>query len=87
MTHFKFVDILLTNAQRGNCNSVSALITIDCPSLESNQMNNAAHVPTLVSQPYPGVGPIISPYEDPKDINKYTTLKAVGKRLFITNPP
>lgn len=48
-------------------------------------MNNAAHVPTLVSQPYPGVGPIISPYEDPKDLNKYTTLKAVGKRLFITN--
>lgn len=48
-------------------------------------MNNAAQVPTLVSQPYPGVGPIISPYEDPKDLNKYTTLKAVGKRLFITN--
>lgn len=64
-----------------------ALTTLDCSSLDSNQMNNAAQVPTFVSQPYPAVGPIISPYEDPtpvKDLNKYTTLKAVGKKLFTT---
>lgn len=52
-------------------------------SFHSNQMNNAAQVPTLISQPYPAVGPIISPYEDPtpvKELNKYTTLKAVAEK-------
>lgn len=48
-------------------------------------MNNIAQSPTLITQPYPAVGQIISPYEQQtplKDLNKYTTLKAVGKKLF-----
>lgn len=45
-------------------------------------MNNVAQSPTLVGQPYPAVGQITSPYEQQtplKDLNKYNTLKAVGK--------
>lgn len=48
-------------------------------------MNNTAQAATLITQPYPAVGPITSPYEQQKpvkDLNKYATLKAVGKKLF-----
>lgn len=46
-------------------------------------MNNMAQTSTLIAQPYPAVGPISSPYEQPvKDLNKYATLKAVGKKLI-----
>lgn len=48
-------------------------------------MNNAAQASTLIPQPYPAVGQITSPYEQQKpvkDLNKYATLKAVGKTLF-----
>lgn len=54
--------------------------------LDTNQMNNVAQSPALISQPYPAVGQIISPYEQQtplKDLNKYTTLKTVGEKLFI----
>ncbi|XP_061568246.1 protein shisa-9B isoform X1 [Cololabis saira] len=48
-----------------------------------NQMNNAAQSPTLISQPYPALGQIISPYEQQmplQELNKYTTLKAVAEK-------
>lgn len=48
-------------------------------------MNNMAQTSTLITQPYPAVGQITSPYEQQKpvkDLNKYATLKAVGKKLF-----
>ncbi len=48
-------------------------------------MNNLAQTSTLITQPYPAVGQISSPYEQQKpikDLNKYATLKAVGKKLF-----
>lgn len=46
-------------------------------------MNNMAQTSTMIAQPYPAVGQITSPYEQPvKDLNKYATLKAVGKELF-----
>lgn len=53
--------------------------------LDSNQMNNMIQATTLITQPYPTVGQITSPYEQQKpvkDLNKYATLKAVGKELF-----
>uniref|UniRef100_A0A3B5BAH3 Protein shisa-9B-like n=1 Tax=Stegastes partitus TaxID=144197 RepID=A0A3B5BAH3_9TELE len=49
----------------------------------SNQMNNMVQASTLISQPYPAVGPITSPYEQQnpvKDLNKYATLKAVAEK-------
>ncbi|XP_004071644.1 protein shisa-9B-like isoform X1 [Oryzias latipes] len=52
-------------------------------SFYSNQMNNVAQSPTLISQPYPAVGQITSPYEQQtplKDLNKYTTLKTVAEK-------
>ncbi len=51
-------------------------------------MNNLAQTSTLITQPYPAVGQISSPYEQQKpikDLNKYATLKAVGKKLFTMN--
>ncbi|XP_041851675.1 protein shisa-9B [Melanotaenia boesemani] len=53
-------------------------------SFHNSQMNNAAQSPTLISQPYPEVGQITSPYEQQmplKDLNKYTTLKAVAEKM------
>ncbi|XP_072224648.1 protein shisa-9B [Leuresthes tenuis] len=53
-------------------------------SFHNNQMNNVAQSPTLISQPYPAVGQITSPYEQQtplKDLNKYTTLKAVAEKM------
>ncbi|KAM8725055.1 protein shisa-9B isoform X1 [Acanthopagrus latus] len=52
-------------------------------SLHNNQMNNLAKTSTLIVQPYPAVGPITSPYEQPtpvKDLNQYATLKAVAEK-------
>lgn len=52
---------------------------------DSSQMNNVVQTSTLITQPYPAVGQITSPYEQQKpvkDLNKYATLKAVGKKLF-----
>ncbi|XP_029997723.1 protein shisa-9B [Sphaeramia orbicularis] len=49
-------------------------------SLHSSQMNNAS---TLITQPYPALGQITSPYEEQKplkDLNKYATLKAVAEK-------
>lgn len=54
--------------------------------LDSNQMNNLAQTSTLIAQPYPAVGQITSPYEQQKpvkDLNKYATLKAVGKDFAV----
>lgn len=48
-------------------------------------MNNVVQTSTLITQPYPAVGHLTSPYEQQKpvkDLNKYATLKAVGKNLF-----
>lgn len=40
----------------------------------------------MIAQPYPAVGQISSPYEQPaKDLNTYATLKAVGKNLTTIN--
>lgn len=63
----------------------SALPTHVSLPLDSTQMNNAAQSSTLITQPYPALGQITSPYEPQKpvkDLNKYATLKAVGKTLF-----
>ncbi|XP_029292662.1 protein shisa-9B [Cottoperca gobio] len=51
-------------------------------SLHSSHMNNAAQAATLITQLYPAVGQITSPYEQQpvKDLNKYATLKAVAEK-------
>ncbi|XP_034395969.1 protein shisa-9B [Cyclopterus lumpus] len=52
-------------------------------SLHSNQMNNVAQASTLITQLYPAVGQITSPYDQQKpvkDLNKYATLKAVAEK-------
>lgn len=59
------------------------------PPLDSSQMNNIVQTSTLIAQPYPPVGQITSPYEQQKpvkDLNKYATLKAVGKTLLSLKP-
>lgn len=51
-------------------------------------MNNVVQTSTLITQPYFAVGQITSPYEQQKsvkDLNKYATLKAVGKMLFTVD--
>lgn len=48
-------------------------------------MNNVVQTSTLITQPYLAVGQITSPYEQQKpvkDLNKYATLKAVGKTFL-----
>lgn len=68
-----------------NSKWISALTTCVLLPLDSNQMNNIVQTSTLITQPYPALGQITSPYEQQKpvkDLNKYATLKAVGKRLF-----
>lgn len=41
-----------------------------------------AQTSMMIAQPYPVVGQISSPYEQPaKDLNTYATLKAVGRNL------
>lgn len=45
-------------------------------------MNNMAQASALITQPYPDVGQLTSPYEQQqpvKDLSQYTTLKAVGE--------
>lgn len=45
-------------------------------------MNNIVQTSTLVTRPYPDMEQITSPYEQEKpvkELNKYATLKAVGK--------
>ncbi|KAL3053294.1 hypothetical protein OYC64_005766 [Pagothenia borchgrevinki] len=52
-------------------------------SLHRDQMNNAAHAATLLTQLYPAVGPLTSPYElqqPVQDFNTYATLKAVAEK-------
>ncbi|KAF7659042.1 hypothetical protein LDENG_00004260 [Lucifuga dentata] len=52
-------------------------------SVHGSQMNNAAQGSTLITQPYPDVGSITSPYDQQmpgKDLNKYATLKAVAEK-------
>ncbi|XP_059203244.1 protein shisa-9B [Centropristis striata] len=61
--------------------NIQTRVTVN--SLHSNQMNNAAQASTLITQPYPDMGPITSPYEQQKpvkDLNKYATLKAVAEK-------
>ncbi|XP_071326487.1 protein shisa-9B isoform X2 [Trachinotus anak] len=60
--------------------NIQTRVTVN--SLHSNQMNNVVQTSTLITQPYPAVGQITSPYEQQKpvkDLNKYATLKAVEK--------
>ncbi|XP_028268759.1 protein shisa-9B isoform X2 [Parambassis ranga] len=58
--------------------NIQTRVTVN--SFHSSQMNNAPQTPTLISQPYPAVGQITSPYEQPlMELNKYATLKAVEK--------
>lgn len=53
---------------------------------DSEHLNNMAQTSMMIAQPYPVLGPISSPYEQPaKDLNTYATLKAVGKNLTIKN--
>ncbi|KAE8283358.1 Protein shisa-9B Precursor [Larimichthys crocea] len=61
--------------------NIETRVTVN--SLHSNQMNNMAQTSTLITQPYPAVGQITSPYEQQKpvkDLNKYATLKAVAEK-------
>ncbi|KAL6102595.1 shisa9 [Pungitius sinensis] len=56
---------------------------VSANSLHGNQMNNMAQASTLITQLYPAVGRIPSPYEQQKpvkDLNKYATLKAVAEK-------
>lgn len=49
---------------------------------DSEHLSNMAQTSMMIAQPYPVVGQISSPYEQPaKDLNTYATLKAVGKNL------
>lgn len=51
---------------------------------DSEHLNNMAQTSMMIAQPYPAVGQISSPYEQPaKDLNTYATLKAVGKNLIF----
>ncbi|XP_071374779.1 protein shisa-9B [Centroberyx affinis] len=60
-------------------------------SLHGNQMNNVGPGSTLITQPYPALGQITSPYDQQqpgKDLNKYASLKAVAEKAndnFYTN--
>ncbi|XP_022595491.1 protein shisa-9B-like isoform X1 [Seriola lalandi dorsalis] len=61
--------------------NIQTRVTVN--SLHSNQMNNVVQTSTLITQPYPAVGQITSPYEQQKpvkDLNKYATLKAVAEK-------
>ncbi|XP_044036491.1 protein shisa-9B isoform X1 [Siniperca chuatsi] len=61
--------------------NIQTRVTVN--SLHSNQMNNMVQASTLITQPYPAVGQITSPYEQQKpvkDLNKYATLKAVAEK-------
>ncbi|XP_070780035.1 protein shisa-9B [Enoplosus armatus] len=61
--------------------NIQTRVTVN--SLHSNQMNNTVQTSTLITQPYPAVGQITSPYEQQKpvkDLNKYATLKAVAEK-------
>ncbi|XP_031717769.1 protein shisa-9B isoform X2 [Anarrhichthys ocellatus] len=60
--------------------NIQTRVTVN--SLHSSQMNNMAQASTFITQLYPAVGQIPSPYEQQKpvkDLNKYATLKAVEK--------
>lgn len=51
---------------------------------DSEHLNNMAQTSMMIAQPYPAVGQISSPYEQPaKDLNTYATLKAVGKNQIF----
>ncbi|XP_032394132.1 protein shisa-9B [Etheostoma spectabile] len=61
--------------------NIQTRITVN--SLHSNHIKNVAQASTLITQLYPAVGHITSPYEQPepvKDLNKYATLKAVAEK-------
>ncbi|KAM6914519.1 protein shisa-9B isoform 1-T1 [Lycodopsis pacificus] len=61
--------------------NIQTRVTVN--SLHSSQMNNMAQASTLITQLYPAVGQIPSPYEQQKpvkDLNKYATLKAVAEK-------
>lgn len=52
-------------------------------------MNNMAQASALITQPYPDVGQLTSPYEQQqpvKDLGQYTTLKAVGEDTSPARP-
>lgn len=54
-----------------------------------DHMNNMAQASALVTQPYPDVGPLTSPYEQQqpvKDLGQYSTLKAVGEDTCPARP-
>uniref|UniRef100_A0A3Q3KJV7 Shisa N-terminal domain-containing protein n=1 Tax=Monopterus albus TaxID=43700 RepID=A0A3Q3KJV7_MONAL len=61
--------------------NIQTRVTIN--SLQSNQMNNVVQTSTLITQPYPAVEHITSPYEQQtsgKELSKYATLKAVAEK-------
>ncbi|GAA6218081.1 protein shisa-9B-like [Lates japonicus] len=65
--------------------NIQTRVTVN--SLHSNQMNNVVQTSTLITQPYPAVGQLTSPYEQQKpvkDLNKYATLKAVAEKANDT---
>lgn len=54
-----------------------------------DHMNNMAQASALITQPYPDVGQLTSPYEQQqpiKDLSQYTTLKAVGEDTSPAHP-
>ncbi|XP_031168862.1 protein shisa-9B [Sander lucioperca] len=61
--------------------NIQTRVTVN--SFHSNHINNVAQASTLITQLYPAVGHITSPYEQQtpvKDLNKYATLKAVAEK-------
>lgn len=55
------------------------------PLPDMDHMNNMAQASALITQPYPDVGQLTSPYEQQepvKDLSQYATLKAVGEDTF-----
>ncbi|XP_026181952.1 protein shisa-9B [Mastacembelus armatus] len=62
--------------------NIQTRVTVN--SLHNDQMNNVVQTSTLITQPYPAMGQITSPYEQQnpvKDLNKYATLKAVAEKV------
>lgn len=54
-----------------------------------DHVNNMAQTSALITQPYPDVGPLTSPYEQQqpvKDLSQYATLKAVGEETSPVRP-
>lgn len=71
----------MLKAKKNLCKFLCDQLPVFSPFVDSDHMNNMAQTSMMIAQPYPAVGQITSPYEQPaKDLNTYATLKAVGKK-------